>query len=158
MKTLAFILVAVALVGCSTTKTQRVEIDTTEPNKVALAKVQAPAQQTDDDVVGRTVNFEYNSHVLTDDAVAMLDRLAKKLRGDQQVAITIEGHTDDVGGDAFNLSLGEARARSVRNYLVKQGVKPARISLISYGKERPVVDGHDDYARAQNRRGELVLK
>ncbi len=159
MKNFALVVVVLALFGCSTTKAQKAdEAELVAPTVTAQRVETAEGAEPDEEAIGRTVNFEYNSSVLTADATEMLNRMAKRLRTEQNVEITIEGHTDDVGGDAFNLSLGEARARAVRNYLVKQGVKAERVSLISYGKERPFVDGTDDESRAQNRRGEVITK
>lgn len=155
-----FLIVAAtfALSACATAPKpqERVEADLQTPTRVAPAQVE-PAQ-AETDTVERTVRFAYNSSILDPSASTILDKMAKNLRANQEVAVHIEGHTDDVGGDAFNLALGEERARSVRNYLVRQGVPPARISMISYGKERPTIDDTNDDARAVNRRGELVIK
>jgi peptidoglycan-associated lipoprotein len=151
--------VAVTAAACATQKPQaRIEVDDTVPAKTAVAQTTPAPAKSDDAFVGGTVRFAYNSYVLEPDAVADLDELSDKLRADQTAEIVIEGHTDDIGSDAFNLALGEARARSVRNYLVKRGVPASRISTISYGEERPSAEGTDEGARAANRRGELVLK
>ncbi len=73
------------------------------------------------------------------------------------VKILIEGHCDERGTAAYNMALGEKRASTVREYLETLGVKPDRIQIISYGKERPFAQGHDEEAWAQNRRDHFVI-
>ena len=69
---------------------------------------------------------------------------------------TIEGHADERGTRDYNLALGERRANAAKNYLVGLGVDPARVTTVSYGKERPVALGSDESAWAQNRRAVTV--
>jgi outer membrane protein OmpA-like peptidoglycan-associated protein len=71
--------------------------------------------------------------------------------------IIVEGHTDNVGTDAFNLQLSEARAESVRNALIEQGVSPNLISAVGYGRSRPAASNDTPQGRAQNRRVEIVV-
>jgi peptidoglycan-associated lipoprotein len=71
--------------------------------------------------------------------------------------VTIEGHADDRGTVEYNVALGERRAVAIRDHLVRLGVAPARLGVISFGEERPALAGRDDDARSKNRRGELVL-
>ena len=72
--------------------------------------------------------------------------------------MTLEGHADERGTREYNLALGERRALTVRRQLVLLGASAGQVKTVSYGEERPVVDGHDDesYAYPQNRRVELV--
>ena len=72
--------------------------------------------------------------------------------------MTIEGHCDERGTREYNLALGERRAAAARDYLLAQGVDPARIKVISYGKERPAVLGSNESAWQQNRRGISIVK
>ena len=69
------------------------------------------------------------------------------------IRIQLEGHCDERGTREYNLALGERRANAARNYLISLGIHPTRISTISYGKERPIVLGHNEAAWAQNRVG-----
>jgi peptidoglycan-associated lipoprotein len=69
----------------------------------------------------------------------------------------IEGHCDERGTGEYNLALGERRANSAKNYLVSLGISAARISTISYGKERPLDPGHNEEAWAKNRRDHFVV-
>ena len=70
--------------------------------------------------------------------------------------VRLEGHTDEKGSREYNIGLGERRAQTVRRALMLQGVAEAQITTVSYGEERPAVEGSDDAALAQNRRVELV--
>ena len=73
------------------------------------------------------------------------------------IRASIEGHADERGTREYNLALGERRANSARAYLISQGVAEARLSVISWGKERPVAPGSNEEAWAQNRRSVTVL-
>lgn len=86
-----------------------------------------------------------------------LDVHAKDLKGSGQ-RVVLEGHTDERGTREYNMALGERRAKAVQRYLVLQGVSPAQLELVSYGKERPVATGHDEQSWAQNRRVERRSK
>jgi peptidoglycan-associated lipoprotein len=102
--------------------------------------------------------FDYDSYTLRDDARAALDRNAKTLRDHAGVAITIEGHCDERGTVEYNQALGERRAQAARDYLVAAGIDASRITLISYGKERPFATGQDEAAWQQNRRAHFVVR
>lgn len=103
------------------------------------------------------VFFEFDSYQLDSSSQATLTKQADWLAQYANVKVTIEGHADERGTREYNLALGERRANSVKNFLAGQGVAADRISVISYGKERPAVEGSDDSAWAQNRRAVTVL-
>jgi len=73
------------------------------------------------------------------------------------VRVTLEGHCDERGTREYNLALGDRRANSAKNFLASQGVDVARLSTVSYGKERPVAGGGDEAAHAQNRRAVTMV-
>jgi peptidoglycan-associated lipoprotein len=102
--------------------------------------------------------FDYDSFVLRDDARAGLDKVARLLRDHADVNVTIEGHCDERGTAEYNQALGEKRANAARDYLANAGVPAARLQTVSYGKERPFAEGHDEAAWAQNRRAHFVLQ
>ena len=108
-------------------------------------------------LVLQTVHFEYDKSNLTQEAINTLIENARQLQDHALGNIRIEGHCDERGTVEYNLALGERRAMSARNYLVNFGVAPERISVISYGKERPVDPGHNSYAWQRNRRAEFVV-
>lgn len=106
--------------------------------------------------VGDRVFFGYDRYDLAPEAQSTLERQAAWLKTYPNATIVVEGHCDERGTREYNLALGERRAAAVANYLVALGVDPNRIQTISYGKERPAVDGADETAWSQNRRGVTV--
>jgi len=102
--------------------------------------------------------FDLDSYALRDDAKVALDLAAKLLRDKADVNVTLEGHCDERGTVEYNQALGEKRANAARDYLVNAGVSAERVQTLSYGKERPFAEGHDESAWAQNRRAHFVLR
>jgi peptidoglycan-associated lipoprotein len=74
------------------------------------------------------------------------------------VLVLIEGHCDERGTNAYNLALGERRAKATHDYLVKRGVAAARITTVSYGEERPVCSQHNEACWSRNRRAHFLTK
>lgn len=106
----------------------------------------------------RPVHFEYNSNLIKgDENNAILTKVANYLKSNPNTYIFVEGHTDERGPEAFNLSLGLRRSDSVRNQLISDGVSPDNIFSVSYGKERPLVLEHHEEAWAANRRAEFKI-
>lgn len=103
-----------------------------------------------------TVFFGFNEATLTDEARTALNNNAEYLRNHEGQRIQIEGHCDSRGSTEYNLALGERRAMAVRKYLVKLGVNPTRLEIISYGEERPVDPAQNEDAWSQNRRAEFM--
>ena len=103
-----------------------------------------------------TVYFDFDSWVLTAPAREALVRNAEWLRKNPGVAVMLEGHTDERGSDAYNLALGEQRAKSAMKYLVTLGIDAGRMDVMSYGEEKPALDGHDESAWSKNRRVEFI--
>jgi len=102
---------------------------------------------------GDRVFFAFDKSDITPEARQILQKQADWLKKYSQVTVTIEGHCDERGTREYNLALGERRATAVKNALVALGIPAARVSTISYGKERPAVVGSNEAAWAQNRRG-----
>jgi peptidoglycan-associated lipoprotein len=107
--------------------------------------------------VGDRVFFALDSSVLSSEAQATLGRQAEWLKSNSSVKIAVEGHCDERGTREYNIALGERRATAAKNFLVSVGVDAARVSTISYGKERPAVMGSDESAWSQNRRAVTVI-
>ena len=117
-----------------------------------------PGTQSDLEAnVGDRVFFAYDSSALNAESQATLMRQATWLKTYPSVALVVEGHCDERGTREYNLGLGNRRANSARNFLVNAGVDPARLSVISYGKERPAVLGSGEEVYAQNRRSVSVV-
>jgi peptidoglycan-associated lipoprotein len=125
----------------------------TEPETAAPA---APTGVTSADFV--PAFFAFDSYALGADARSALDANARLLRGSGDVRVTIEGHCDERGTAEYNLALGERRANAARDYLVAAGIATHRIQTVSYGKERPFEEGHDEASWAKNRRAHVVVR
>lgn len=105
----------------------------------------------------KTVYFDYSSAAITGSTRDTLNGNAEYLKANASVKVQVEGHCDERGSVQFNLALGEKRAKSVRDYLVSQGVASNRIAVISLGKEKPVSFGHDEESWSKNRRGNFMV-
>ena len=107
--------------------------------------------------IGNTVYFAFDSAALDPRAQQTLSRQAAFLKANPSIKITIEGHCDERGTREYNLALGERRASASRDFLLAQGVDAARVRIVSYGKERPVVEGSNEAAWAKNRRSATMI-
>jgi peptidoglycan-associated lipoprotein len=102
------------------------------------------------------VYFGLDKYDVSPEFANMLDSHANFLRSNPSYKVTVEGHADERGTPEYNISLGERRANAVKMYLQGKGVSADQISIVSYGKEKPAVLGHDEAAYAKNRRAVLV--
>jgi peptidoglycan-associated lipoprotein len=106
----------------------------------------------------RTVYFDFDSYVVKDEFRSTVETNAKVLSADRKKKVSIEGHTDERGGREYNLALGQRRAEAVGKQLTLLGAADTQIEAVSFGKERPAVQGSDEAAWAKNRRAELVYR
>jgi peptidoglycan-associated lipoprotein len=100
--------------------------------------------------------FDFDSALLRAEARPVLQKVATEVRGNE--ALRVEGNCDELGTIEYNLALGDHRARAAKDYLVHLGVPSSQIQVVSYGSQRPKFSGHDDTARAKNRRDDFVLR
>ncbi len=131
-------------------------IDEAQAKKQAQSSIE-PLQASELKAGLEKVFFEFDSSALSQSARETLAKNAQILKQKGVANIRIEGHCDDLGSDDYNLALGERRAKAALDYLQTMGVPADRLSVISYGKEKPADPGHDDVARAKNRRDEFVV-
>jgi peptidoglycan-associated lipoprotein len=104
------------------------------------------------------IYFEFDKSDLSKEARDILSRNAQTmLKSKSGINVKVEGHCDERGSAEYNLALGERRAKSVQQYLITLGVQPDRLSVISYGKEKPAVQGNDEAAWSKNRRAEFSV-
>ena len=103
------------------------------------------------------VLFTVDQTTLSDAAIATLGAQVGWLKANPGTPILIEGHADERGTSEYNMALGSSRASAVRNYMVSQGVPDSRISIITYGRERPVATCADESCFSQNRRAVTVV-
>lgn len=104
----------------------------------------------------KSIQFDYDSSTLGTEARRQLAENAEWIKANKAVTVQVEGHCDSRGSVEYNLALGERRAKSVKNYLVGLGVETKRLTIISYGEEKPLVTGDNEAAFAQNRRANFV--
>ncbi|GKS59870.1 hypothetical protein YTPLAS18_33970 [Nitrospira sp.] len=104
------------------------------------------------------VYFDFDQSALREDARATLEDNAKLLRNTSDGRVIIEGHCDERGTSAYNLILGEQRAKSVKRYLENLGIEASSLSIVSYGKERPFCKEHNDECWQSNRRAHFIMK
>ena len=130
-----------------------------DPGSLSRQMEEMRAEQAASAAAGlRDVFFSYDSWTISEDARQALSRDADWMKTNLSTAIKVEGHCDERGTSAYNLVLGEKRAKAVRNYLVELGVSANRLSVVSYGKERPFCGEHAESCYQQNRRGHLVVR
>ena len=106
----------------------------------------------------RIVYFDYDSFAIKPEFQDLIDTHARYLKADRNRKVSIEGHTDERGGREYNLALGQKRAEAVRRALGLLGVPDAQIEAVSFGKEKPAVQGTDEAAMARNRRAEISYR
>ena len=105
--------------------------------------------------VGRIVFFDFDSFVVRDDGRPVVEAHARVLNANRSRKMIVEGHTDERGGREYNLALGQKRAEAVVRSLTLLGAGDAQLEAVSFGEERPAVQGSDEAAWAKNRRAEL---
>lgn len=105
----------------------------------------------------KTIHFDYDSYILRqtdrDILYSNAEYILKKYKG----KVRLEGHCDERGSDEYNLALGENRAKAAMNYLLTLGVPAEQLTIVSFGKEKPVNEGHTEEAWTENRRVEFTI-
>lgn len=118
----------------------------------------AEAADAAENFTPETVYFDFDTSSLTSEARMKLDNLAAYLKNNAAATVQIEGHCDERGSYDYNLALGVRRAQSVKDYLVQSGIEASRFGDVkSFGEYKPVVEGHNEAAWAQNRRAEFTI-
>lgn len=171
-RTLCAAAAALLVAGCSSVKLDETKppVETAKPTQVgpgtggastggsqsAVTSVDLTKNTAAQGTVGRVVYFDYDSFVVKEEFRPTLDAHAKQLAADKKKKLAIEGHTDERGGREYNLALGQKRAEAVAKSLALLGASETQLEAVSFGKERPAVQGSDEAAWAKNRRAELV--
>ena len=106
----------------------------------------------------KDVFFDFDKYDIRPTDAKMLEANAAWLKSHDNMLVLVEGHCDERGTNEYNLALGERRAKATMNYLVAQGVQANRITIISYGEERPVCTEHTEACWAKNRRAHFLIK
>ena len=163
-----FSAIAILLLGGIAACSHEQKVAQAAPSKVAPAapglllprKAAVPAavvSESSKNKEGDAIFFDFDSAILRDEARPVLQQVAESVRQHDK-SIEVEGNCDELGTVEYNLALGEQRARAAKDYLVHMGVSTDRITTVSYGSQRPKYPGHDDSARAKNRRDDLVVR
>lgn len=166
MKTIALLTLftALGLAACSKPKGPSPEEGTQSPAGSGSSAPAKPAETTDPSAAKegdaaavelKTVYFEFDSYSIPTEYRKELTAAVPSLKNQKSVRIQVEGHCDERGSNEYNLALGERRARAVMDFLVSEGVPAEILSTISYGEERPAVQGSTEEAWAKNRRAEF---
>jgi len=103
------------------------------------------------------VLFDFNKYTLKPGAREKMAKVSGILLAYPGLHLQLEGHTDSIGTDEYNMTLSQKRADTVRDYLISQGVQDANVSAVGLGKENPVASNDTDAGRQQNRRVEMVV-
>jgi len=165
----AMLALAVALAGCHGKKVKPATTagegttpaagEVTQPGEAEKPVQAIPQPEFDraEDAL-RDIHFDYDRYNITDEAADVLSANGEYLLNHGDVRILIEGHCDERGTEEYNLALGEKRALAARDYLVRFGIDRSKISIISYGEERPEDLGGTEEAWAKNRRAHFSPK
>ncbi|HIV73238.1 MAG TPA: peptidoglycan-associated lipoprotein Pal [Candidatus Aquabacterium excrementipullorum] len=158
---------ALWLAGCGSTvklddpKPAPITTSANAPTPTPAASTVAPVEATQVDPsalpadLARVIYFDFDSYVVREDARGTVEGYAKYLNANKSKHITIEGHTDARGGSEYNLALGQKRAEATAKALGLLGVSANQLEAVSFGKERPAVEGSGEEAWAKNRRAEF---
>jgi peptidoglycan-associated lipoprotein len=167
---IAAVAATLATGGCATTVEEAKPLEQVEETPIAspapassAVPIQVPAFDAEGNpyvpgttrLLARSFYFDYDRSVLKPDSLAALERHAEALREHSERVVVVEGHADERGTREYNLALGERRAKAVRDFLLAAGVAPQQIQTVSYGEERPEIDGNGEGAWSQNRRAFL---
>ena len=107
-------------------------------------------------VLKTTIYFDFDSSEIRPEFASTLAAHGKKIGADKSLKVRLEGNTDERGSAEYNVALGERRAQAVKRALLLEGAAGPQLSTVSYGEERPVAEGHDETAWAQNRRVDII--
>ena len=152
--------VAVAFTACKGKET-KVETPLADANANAPVQTEEVKGAKDSDSGNayglQTIFFDFDSFSINEKSKTILANNAKILKDKGDVSLQIEGHCDERGSVQYNLALGEKRANAVKKYLSTLGISDNRLTLISYGKEKPMSNDHSEDAWSKNRRANFVV-
>lgn len=161
-KSLVVVASATLLFACASSEkneAQPVTQTTTETSTTVTPPSKTPEQLKEEANTAtrkmRTVYFALDDDTVTSEGRALLEAHAWFLSKNSSTMITVDGHCDERGTPAYNLALGERRAKAIAQVLMLNGVSASQIKTVSHGEEVPAVMGHDESAWSKNRRGEL---
>jgi peptidoglycan-associated lipoprotein len=110
-----------------------------------------------DILAAQTIHFDYDKSAIKSHEQSKVDAVADYLKSHPNVAVRVEGNCDERGTEEYNRSLGERRALAARERIVQAGIDPSRVDIITYGKDKPVAQEHNEAAFSKNRRDDFVV-
>jgi peptidoglycan-associated lipoprotein len=158
--------VALVMAGCSSVNLDNATVEdrNAAASETAVAKAAvAPVENANADQraianVTRVVYFDYDSSVIKSEFQSVIEAHARFIKADAKRKVAIEGHTDERGGREYNLALGQRRSEAVRSALKVLGVADNQVEAVSFGKEKPAVQGNTEAVWAKNRRAEISYR
>ena len=142
---------------------QKIYEESSAAKQESLEAQSSPMEQEAKVLEGRTsapllpIYFDFDKSNIRQDQRERLEKNAEYLKQNKMVRVRIEGNCDERGTNEYNMALGDRRALSAKKYLMNLGVNGDRLHTISFGEEKPLVHGHDEYSWAQNRRDDFVI-
>ena len=133
------------------TPSPRVEKPSVDEDALRRQRIQARIAE-----VFKPIYFAYDQSTLSAEGQSTLQEIGKLMKEVPEITARIEGSADERGTNDYNMALGEHRAKSVHDYLASYGIQGSRLSTLSYGEEKPAMEGHDESAWAKNRRVEFT--
>lgn len=131
---------------------------TAPPTEVAEASLHVNGVDYNSREDLKTIPFDYDSAKLSEEALSILKANADVIKGDREMVVLVAGHCDERGTVAYNLALGQKRAKEVRDYYIRLGVNGTKVATISYGKEKPGCSESTEDCWSQNRRAETRVR
>jgi peptidoglycan-associated lipoprotein len=168
-KVLLYVLVAVAAAACASKETQTTAPTVTDRSTAvpstgassgasstqSVRPTQSPTGMADGTLGKRSVYFDFDSNAVKDEYRSVVTAHSRNMTDKRDLRMRIEGNCDERGSREYNLALGQRRAEAVKKVMTVLGVSDGRIETVSYGEEKPVAQGHDENAWAQNRRADI---
>jgi peptidoglycan-associated lipoprotein len=144
--------------GCSSKKAKDDHQGKLDESAISAEAMNFDPQGSDSQKIDglKSIHFQFNKSSLDSEERNILVKNAEWLKTHNSVVVQIEGHCDLKGSIEYNLALGERRAKAAQDYLLSLGVRPNQLSIISYGKEKPLTTDESDEAQAKNRRDNFM--
>ena len=154
---LNFLIVIIFLSSCSSMNVTQEKVNSGGVKTVEATSINNENIRYDSMAVfaNATIYFEFDKSNLTSKSIQTLKSTVNALNENSSIQITLAGHADERGTREYNLALGQRRAETVSDYLVLNGISKSRITVKSYGEERPAVSGQDEKSYSKNRRVEI---
>lgn len=135
---------------------KKANVEEVTPTMIAKAQTTATTDSSKEvGVLSKMIHFDFDKYDIKKEAGEVLKEIADYLKANPEIRILIEGHCDERGTREYNLQLGMRRAEAAKKYLVDLGIDEKRLETISYGKDKPLIDEHNESAWAKNRRCEF---